>query len=90
MSSAALSHQKPPLLLSWRCSPSQAQPAASEKQNVEADAFKRHSTVDGMGLIPPPSSIYSLFPALNVFAGISIAIPWGSLFSFFAFSESLP
>lgn len=82
MSSAALSHQKPPLLLSSCCSPSQAQPAASEKQDGEADAFKRHSVVDGVGFIPPSNSAYSLFPALNFLAGLSVAIPWESLIFF--------
>lgn len=88
MSSAALCHQKPLLLLSSRWSPSQAQPAASEKQDVEADAFKRHSALAGVAFIPPSNSAYSLFPALNVFAGLSIGFPWESLFLFF-FSLSL-
>lgn len=87
MSSAALSHQKPLLLLSSYCSPSQAQPAADagkvKKQDGEADAFKRHSMVDGVGFIPPSNAAYSLFCALNFLAGLMHCHPMGESFSFF-------
>lgn len=61
---------------------------ASEKQDVEADTFKRWSVLDGLGLIPPSNSAYSLFPALTFFTALNIAIPWEG-FSVFPFSQSL-
>lgn len=41
---------------------------------------KGSSVVGGLSLNPPSNSVYSLFPTLNFFAGLSIAIPWESHF----------
>lgn len=70
------------------CCPRVAPQAKPSQQRLRSRTWRQmpsKGTVWWMGwdLSHHPNSAYSSFPALNFFAGLSIAIPWESLFPFF-------